>query len=780
MAEEPTRKLAVLLHADVVGSTALVQLNETLAHARIQDVFHRFSETIEVYGGTTNELRGDALVAEFGRASDAVCAALAFQNENRQLNDTIEGDIRPQLRVGIAIGEVVIADNTVTGPGVVVAQRLEQLTDPNGVCIQDAAYQTVPTRLAFEYRSLGEQILKGFDGTVLAYTVSLGQGAIVPPPEEAGTPIIARTAWTNRRWLLAGIAGVIVAVAALVWWQPWKTGFKPATIEGAAFPLPDRPSIAVLPLTNLSGDAEQEYFADGMTDDLITDLSNISGLFVISRNSTFLYKGKAVAPGEVAKDLGVRYILEGSVRRSGDQIRINAQLIDATTEGHVWAERYDRDYAEIFKLQDEVIAKIASALEVTLTGREKSQLAKDPTENLDAYELYLRAGEDARSFDLEHLTRAIGFYRKAIKLDLEFADAYAGYARVLAEVLRLDDGEALGVKLGSTLRIGLGSDLARRRGYENANRALALDPSAAQAHSALGVLQLTDGLHDEALASVRKAVSLSPSSSEAYVNLAIVLGYMGRTGEAVAAIEFALRLDPNPAAIVLITAGEIFFMDRQFDRALEPLKTANALHHQPPDYSFTRHGFGCPALWCIGGAAIPLAMTYAELGRLDEATVELKPLFQDDNFLNVQYFRVLYAHHKHNPGLESRLDAMRKAGLPEWPGGFKDTGLRRLDGAAVRDLIFGKSWSGLNPRKHTTFHQTTSEDGAVTYFHRGSRYRGVVTVEGDQLCYRIPDLMLGRKFCGFVYQNPDGTPEKQNEYIAVDVYDVHHFSLSSE
>lgn len=292
MATTPSRKLAVILHADVVGSTKLVRINETLAHQRIQDAFQRFSRTIASYGGIAHELRGDALLAEFSRSSDAVAASLAYQAENANLNAMLDDEIRPAIRVGIAMGEVVIADNTITGDGVVLAQRLEQLAQPDGVCIHDAAYQTVPKRLPFVYESLSEQTLKGFDQPVRAHRVTLEPGVATPSPEHRGAAQKFKAVW--RRTTAAVLALVLVGAGALVWWQSRPPDAQSSSVEGTEAAIPEQLSIAVLPFTNMSGHPEQEYFSDGITEDLITDLSKLSGLFVIARNSTFVYKGKHV------------------------------------------------------------------------------------------------------------------------------------------------------------------------------------------------------------------------------------------------------------------------------------------------------------------------------------------------------------------------------------------------------------------------------------------------------------------------------------------------------
>ena len=261
MADHPSRKLAVILHADVVDSTVLVQREESVAHERIQDTFRRFSETIRAYGGIARELRGDALVAEFARASDAVIAAIAYQIENTDFNARLEDDIQPQLRAGISLGEVIIADNTITGAGVVLAQRLEQLAEPGGVVVQGSVYETVPTRLPFEFASLGEQSLKGFDEPVRAFVVHLKSDEQLPGPESDAAPLKVGAGVDHQR---------------------------------APLELPDKPSIAVLPFTNMSTAPEQEYLSDGISEDIITALSKISKIFVVARNSTFTYKGRAV------------------------------------------------------------------------------------------------------------------------------------------------------------------------------------------------------------------------------------------------------------------------------------------------------------------------------------------------------------------------------------------------------------------------------------------------------------------------------------------------------
>jgi adenylate cyclase len=325
-------KLAVILHADVVGSTSLVQINETLAYERIQAAFHRFSEAIGSYGGVTHELRGDALVAEFEKASDAVAATLAFQTLNEGFNATLSDNIQLRLRVGIGMGEVVIVDNTITGAGVVLAQRLEQLADSGGVVVQGAVSETVPTRMPYDFESLGEQLLKRFDQPVRAFSVKLKSGEELPVPDGCSEPL--STEHNNPLFPV----------------KLSRDSYEALT--GERLELPNKPSIAVLLFQNMSGDPQQEFFADGMSEDIITALSRLPNLVVIAQNSTFVYKGRAVDVGEVGRDLRDSHVLEGSIHKSGNRLRITSQLIETSNGDHVWAERYDRNLDDIFAVQD--------------------------------------------------------------------------------------------------------------------------------------------------------------------------------------------------------------------------------------------------------------------------------------------------------------------------------------------------------------------------------------------------------------------------------------------
>ena len=516
MEEGPSRKLAVLVHADVVGSTALVRANETLAHQRIQDTFRRFSETIISHGGTAHEIRGDALVAEFSKASDAVSAALAYQAASAVHNEELPDQVRPVIRVGIAMGEVVVADNTITGEGVVLSQRLEQLAEPGGVCIQGAAYETVPKRLPFDYESLGEQELKGFDEPVRAYAVTLKPGGKIPAPESTRAPAEAHPE------------------------------------------LPGKPSIAVLPFTNMSGNPEQEYFSDGITEDIITELARFRSLFVIARHSSFTFKGQSPDLQSIGKKLGVQYIVEGSVRRAGERVRINAQLVEAATGNHIWAERYDRLLDDIFAVQDEVTRTIVTTLPGRLEGDYAERARRKPTASMTAYDNLLRGHMHCHRYTRDDNAEAQRMYRKAIELDPNLAQAHAWLAWTyhMGHYFVWETHDSI--------------DLAA----ESINRALALDDDDSFIRTVYAYTLRRGGRPDEAEMQFEKAVELNPNDAIATAWLAEFLVARGRSAEALQWVEKAIRRDPYHVDWYCIIQGEALYCLRDYEGAVRAVRQA--------------------------------------------------------------------------------------------------------------------------------------------------------------------------------------------------------------
>ena len=351
------------------------------------------------------------------------------------------------FRIGINLGDVIIDKDDFYGDGVNIAARLEGLSDPGGIVISGTAYDQAHNKLGLAFKSLGEQRLKNIAEPVRAYRVLLEQA---PGARKS----------RSRRWPLIGAAALVLVVAAALAVVLWPRAVALLRDPTSTISAEGKPSIAVLPFVDLGQKADQDYFAEGLTDDLITDLSKISGLLVIARNSSFSFRDRSLDISEIAKQLNVHYVVEGSVRRDGDSVRINVQLIDAEAGSNIWAERYDRDYSKIFVLQDEVIGRIVEALSVRLTEGEKAQIARLPTGNLEAYDFYTRAEQKAYVVDFTSLGEALSLYQKAIKLDPAFADAYSGYARATVDVLGFDY---------QPLML---SAVARQRAYEAAGRAL--------------------------------------------------------------------------------------------------------------------------------------------------------------------------------------------------------------------------------------------------------------------------------------------------------------------
>ncbi|MCP4766516.1 MAG: adenylate/guanylate cyclase domain-containing protein [Gammaproteobacteria bacterium] len=558
-------KLAVILHADVAGSTELVQQDKELAHQRIQEAFGRFGDTIGKYRGHVLELRGDALLAEFEHASDAVSAALSFQINNAGYNSKTNDDLRPTIRVGIAMGEVVIADDTVTGAGVVQAQRVEQLAAPGDVCITAAIQEDLPKRMPVDLENLGEKSLKGFEYPVRVFRVELRSGETISPSIPQGNSKESLRLWKQ----MGAIAVMLVAIATITfYWLKSPTSIdEPVRFEGGTFSLPDKPSIAVLPFTNMSSDNEQEYFVDGMTEDLITDLSKISGLFVISRNSVFTYKGKSVKVRQVAKELGVRYVLEGSVRKAGNQLRINAQLIDANTGGHIWADRYDGAYEDVFLLQDKVTSKIVTTLAVKLAEGEQDQITQIETENTQAYDTFLKGWEQYQRQRPESLLTAIELFEEATRLDPDYSRAYAALSATYWQIYKRYWYPKFGLPNPHEARYIAEQYLAQ-----------AMKNPSPLSYQVSASIQAQQGLHEEAISNGERSIALDPNDADSYAALAGALNLAGQPREALSMIERAIRLNPHYPASYLYEIGLARFGINDFKRAADSLEKAIAIN----------------------------------------------------------------------------------------------------------------------------------------------------------------------------------------------------------
>jgi len=736
------RRLAAILAADVVGYSRLMEADEEATARTLSTYREIIVGLVASHHGRVFGSAGDSVIAEFARPVEAVRCAVDIQRKLEAQNVDLPKDRRMRLRIGINLGDVMVEGDNLLGDAVNIAARLEALAEPGGISLARSVFDQVKKQLDLGYEYLGEHEVKNIAEPVPVYRVLTG-------PEAAGK-IIGETKRVTQSWkrvTLAAAAIVLIGVAgAVTWLRPWEPTVEPVSLERMAFPLPDKPSIAVLPFDNLSANPEEGYFADGLTDDLITDLSKVSGLFVIARNSVFIYKDQAVDIREVARELGVRYVLEGSVRRAGDNVRINAQLVDATTGGHIWAERFDRQYTDIFALQDEVIEHIVEALSVELSEAEKIEVARLPTESLEAYDYYLRGEELAYRAEPESAVDALALYEKAIALDPEFANAYAGYARVATDVLAYSFANTLP------------SAVARKRAYEATGRALALNPQLSRGYSVLALLQMLDSAHGEATASARKAVALSPNSAEAYLNLAVVLVFAGAPEEALQAMETVLKLDPKPPRHVHDYHGFVLYMNRRYAEAIEVLEKGEIT---------AKSDFGLETL----------AAANARMGRMGVARDAIETLLERWPGHSLASVRVAYAHHAREEDLAHRFDALRLAGLPEWPYGIQGDPEYRLEGDAIDALTFGRTWigerTGFGP-----FMQYVDAKGA--FIERGPNHRlaGTASRKGDLLCLETPGVLLGRPHCGPIYRNPTGTSESQDEYLYLNAYLAKRFTAT--
>ena len=516
------RRLAAILSADAVGYSRLMSEHEDAAIRTVTAYREQFSLLAREHHGRVVDSPGDNVLAEFPSALDAVQCALELQGVLAARNAPLPADRRMQFRMGIHVGDVRADGERVYGDGVNIAARLEALAEPGGICVSGHVHDLVSGKLPLESRDLGPQTLKNIAEPVRAWAVR----ASAETPQAADAP-------ASRSWPASWIALLALAAAVLfgaLYLGPFSSPLPPRPPPAEALPLPDRPSLAVLPFANMSGDPEQEYFADGISEDLITDLSNVSGLFVIARNSSFSYKDRNVDVMQVGRELGVGYVLEGSVRRADGRLRITAQLVETQGGRHVWAERYDREARAIFQVQDEVTRRIVDALKVSLTPEEKLRLGRAPgTENMQAYEHMMRGLHFMVQSQREGNARSIENFERAIQLDPGYARAYAylSVAHLFAFTFQLDT-----------------SSEALERALAAAQRGLAIDPEEPTCNAVLAFAYGLTGRAEEALAAGRHAVDLHPGSSVAHWGLASALLFSSQPEAALEELERATRLDP--------------------------------------------------------------------------------------------------------------------------------------------------------------------------------------------------------------------------------------------
>ena len=558
-----TRKLAAILVADVVGYSRLTGADEDRILARLRALRSDLIDpTIAVHHGRVVKRTGDGIIIEFRSVVDAVRCAIELQTGMVERNAGLPLEKRIEFRVGVHLGDVVEeSDGDLMGDGVNVAARLEGIAKPGGICLSEQAYWQVRSRLDLKVSDLGATQLKNIVEPVRIYSLEVGQpaeakpapAATIPVKPESATPAPRPGGWLLRWPALAVLAALLLLGVAGGWGMLGRRPVKPA--EAAHL------SIVVLPFTNLSGDPGQDYFADGVTENLTTDLSRLSGSFVIARNTAFTYKGKSVDAKEIGKELGVRYVLEGSVQRDQNQVRVNAQLIDAKSGGHIWAERFDKPLANLFSLQDEIVASLASQLDVELMANEARRAERTPNPNsMDLYFQGMSWFNKGRY--AENMPEARGLFERALALDPGNLDALLGTAAVDLQVAagyQTDDRPGRFAAVEATLTKVLSQSpnnalahylmcrvlVQSKRGAQGiaeCERALALNPNLATAHAQIGLAKVFDG-HPEETES--HELELNPNYATGRFNLAATLVELGRIDEARAEAQTGLALNPG-------------------------------------------------------------------------------------------------------------------------------------------------------------------------------------------------------------------------------------------
>jgi len=627
--EQFRRKLTAILSADVKGYSRLMGDDEVATIRTLTIYRDVMSNLIQRYQGRVVDSPGDNLLAEFTSVVNAVQCAIEIQGELKTRNDALPENRRMAFRIGINMGDVIDEDNRIYGQGINIAARLETLAEAGGICISGTVYDSIKRALDIKFEFLGEQNVKNIAEPIRVYRVCKTgnvEYSKVSTGKNAGTK--------KLKW--AAAAGVVILVlgagAAILWnlyFSPKSNMAAVSLKESAVLPLPEKPSIAVLPFNNLSGDPGQEYFSDGITENIITSLSKIPQLFVIARNSTFTYKGKPVRVQQVGRELGVQHVLEGSVQKSGNRIRITAQLIDAKSGYHLWAERYDQEMKDIFDIQDEVTQKIISALAIKFAEGEQKQLAYKNTDNVEAYDYFLRGMEYHNRFTKEANTLSRQMFNKAIEIDPEYVMAYSklGWTYLMDWLMNWSPGSH-----------------SFENAAELAKKAIALDETLPEGLCLLGNVYLWEKQHEKAISLYEKAIRLEPNYAYGLAELGGTLNYAQRPQEAIELLKKAIRLNPLLPGYPLYHLGHSYYLTRRYDQAIKAFEGTLSTN---PEFL---------------PAHIFLAAIYGEIDQRENARAEMTIIQKQSPQTSLETLKRKLPY-KDPAVLERVLTAISKAGL---------------------------------------------------------------------------------------------------------------------
>jgi adenylate cyclase len=629
--ERVKRKLSGILSADAVGYSRLMEEDEASTIRTLEDSKMLMSRLIQQYHGRVVDAPGDNLLAEFRSVVDATECSVTIQRKLKTKNAEQPDDQRMAFRIGVNLGDVVEEADRIYGDGVNIAARIEGLAHPGGVCISRGAYDHVKKKLELGYEYLGEHSVKNISEPVRVYRVLM-------EPEAAGKVIgekkfIGRV---SRRTAMTIIVGLIIVAGGLIGWNLYLQQSKkvePASLDKMAYPLPNKPSIAVLPFNNLSGNSKQDYIADGITENIISALSQNSEMFIISGNSMFTYKGSKVKIGKVSEDLGVRYVLKGNVQKSEERIRVNAQLVDAIKGYHLWSERYERNIKDFFAVQDEITQKVAIALQIELTHGERTRSYMS-TQNLGAWEHAVKGNRYFIRYTKKDNSRARELFEQATVIDPNYAFAWSllAWTHIIDAWFKFtkSQSESLNKAIGFT------------------QKALSLDDSIPNIHSSLSFIHLMRKNHEEAITEGRKALSLSPNDATSHMLLALTLCYAGKFEMALPMAKIAMRLSPHIPSWYFAILGLTYYMTERYEESLSAYKQ---LLEQ------SQLGEIAP-IW----AHIGLISVFMQLERKEEAHAHTTELLRLDPNFSLNWVKTIMPF-KESSHLTNILSALRQAGL---------------------------------------------------------------------------------------------------------------------